>query len=112
TLSHIAEVVPTSDCVVTTRPDILSYFGHRSSTYPPAPWTADADFEAKLRSSGCRYVFSIIATDPNRRLSPLYPLARIPGRFDPVMTCAMPDDSFSGPDPVCALVRLKDDGKP
>jgi hypothetical protein len=108
TLSHLQDVVPASDCVIATRADIVNYFAHRRTAYPPAPQTPEADFAGQLRGTGCHYVFSIIATDPGGHLSPLYPLTRIPGQFDPVMTCAPVDVMSADPDPPCVLVKLKD----
>lgn len=107
TLEQAGSVVPPSDCILATRPDIVNYFARRISTYPPSPSIPDAQFPGQLRSIGCHYLFSIVATDPNRRLAPLYPLGRIPGEFDTVLACAAPDDRYDSPEPVCLLTELK-----
>jgi hypothetical protein len=108
TLQQGAGLVPASDCILASRPDIVNYFAHRMSTYPPPPSTPDVRFEQELRSIGCHYLFSIIATDPNRRLAPLYPLNRIPGGFTARLACAAPDDHYTDPNPVCLLTELSD----
>lgn len=107
TLVQAQAVVPSADCIIATRPDIVNYFAHRISAYPPAPATPDALFARQLRASGCHFVFSIVATDPGRRLSPLYPLPRIPDQFDARLACATPDDRYKEPQPVCLLVELR-----
>jgi hypothetical protein len=107
TLRALPSVVPANDCVIATRPDIVTYFGRRQSTYPPPPWEPDDTFLPRLRMTGCHYLFAIIATDPGHHLSPLYPLLRIAGHYEPVMVCPGPDGGAPTGDPVCALVRLK-----
>ncbi len=72
----ITAEVPDKDCVLATRPDVVSYYAHRFSKRPPLNSVPDPDFGQIARSSGCNYVFGTAFKD-NIFPVALHPLPRL-----------------------------------
>jgi hypothetical protein len=75
-LSRIDREIPRQDCVLSVRPELINYFSHRLSTYPPAGSLSDPEFAKQLKAPGCRYVFMVGRTYGGFPDS-MYPLQRI-----------------------------------
>jgi hypothetical protein len=72
----LPEYVPAGDCVLTIRPELVSYYGHREGRYPPLNSVPDPRFGAALRQLGCRYALGVSGKDRRYPLA-LYPLPRL-----------------------------------
>jgi hypothetical protein len=75
-LSSIVDLVPKDDCVISTRPDLVNYFGRRRSYFPPLSSTKDLYFGRELRAYGCRFVYAQSSVDGRYPVA-MYPLARL-----------------------------------
>jgi len=75
-LRLITSEVPANDCVLSTRPDVISYYAHRFSKRPPLNSVPDPEFGLIARSSGCNYVFGMAFKD-NIFPVALHPIPRL-----------------------------------
>ena len=82
-LERLTEIVRPDECVVSVKPELVEYFAGRLSKAPPLNSVPDAQFSAKLRGLGCRYVLMFAANDPVYPV-PLHPFARIKDQIDVV----------------------------
>jgi len=87
---RISEDVPANDCVISTRPDLINYFGRRRSYFPPLISTPEPYFGRQLRAPGCHFAFGMASIDERYNV-PLYPLGRIgDGKLDVVFYNSIP----------------------
>jgi hypothetical protein len=103
-LQAIAGSVPQNDCVITTRPDLITYFGRRMAMLPPYGYTPEPLFRIQLRDSGCHYVFGLWATNDSYP-QPMYPLSRVQAYAAPLFISSMPGNA-SDTNMVGALMKL------
>jgi hypothetical protein len=82
-LRRMAKIVPADTCVVSVKPELVNYYAHLLSRWPPLTAATDAEFERELRATGCRYVAMIGGVQPALPI-PLYPASRI-GRYSNVI---------------------------
>lgn len=82
-MRRVAEEVPENDCVIGTRPDLVSYFGHRRSYFPPLNSVPDPYFGRQLRAAGCHFAFGMYSIDSRYPL-PLFPIGRFGKNIDVV----------------------------
>ncbi len=106
----IPEAVPENDCIVTTRPDLVIYFGKRISISSPAEAVPEPLFRQMLERIGCHYVFGLFGVNALYP-TPLFPVARIQAWSEPVFVSSLPGDHRGdGPgstEDIAELVRLK-----
>lgn len=102
----IPDAVPESDCVITTRPDIVVYFGRRVSLLPPAEALPESSFRASMQQLGCHYVFGLFGVSVLYP-TPLYPVGRVADVSEPLFVSTLPGMSPGSTEDVAALVRLK-----
>jgi len=88
-MHRISEDVPADDCVISTRPDLINYFGRRRSYFPPLNSTPEPYFGRQLRAPGCHFAFGMASID-ERYAVPLFPLGRIGGKLDIVFYSSIP----------------------
>jgi hypothetical protein len=101
----IPQSVPESDCVIATRPELLSYFGRRRSVVPPLNSVREPFFTAAIRSTGCHYVFGMMGTD-SRFPAPLHPLPRLQSQIEPVFVSASAEPIDGSYPVIAALAKL------
>jgi hypothetical protein len=77
-LPAFAAEVPATECVLSSVPQVVSFFMGRSSRNLPPESADDAVFESALRDSGCRY--AVFAAATARGESAFYPYQRLGGR--------------------------------
>jgi hypothetical protein len=104
-MHRIAEEVPTSDCVIATRPDLISYFGKRRSYFPPLNSAPDPQFGRQLRASGCHYAFGMSSIDQRYPIS-MFPMARIGSNIDVVFYGTIPGESTNKTKLISMLVKM------
>lgn len=104
-MQETGEYVPASDCIISIRPDLLNYYGHRRSEFPPQASMPDPYFIPGLQLTGCRYIFGMSVTD-RRFPTPLYPLPRLGADVKVLYFSSMPDKNENSVDVVAALARL------
>ncbi len=75
-LKLIPDYVPAAGCVISTRPDLVNYFGRRRSTFPPLNSIPDERFIELIHGSGCAYVFGLASANKGYPV-PLHPLQRL-----------------------------------
>lgn len=90
-MRSIAEHVPDSDCVISTRPDLINYYGHRRSVATPLNSVPDPAFGAILRRSGCRFIF-VASTKDSTFPAVFHPLQRLGPHIDVVYESTLRDE--------------------
>jgi hypothetical protein len=104
-LREIREYVPETDCVISTRPDMVSYFAWRRSAAPPPESASAPNFEAAMREAGCHYVFGMIGVS-ERYPRPFYPLPRLESNIEPLFVSTAHALMGGEHPPVAVLARL------
>jgi hypothetical protein len=89
-MRRVAKEVPESDCVIGTRPDLVSYFGRRRSYFPPLNSVPDPYFGRQIRATGCHFAFGMYSID-SRYPVPLFPIGRFGKNIDVVFYNTIPD---------------------
>jgi hypothetical protein len=102
---RIAEEVPADDCVISTRPDLINYFGRRRSYFPPLNSTPEPYFGRQLRAPGCHFAFGMASTD-ERYAVPLFPLGRMGSKLDIVFYSSIPFGSAEKSKLASVLAKL------
>lgn len=105
-LQALTQAVPAGDCVISTRPDFVTYFGHRLAVLPALDSMPEPVFRKALADSGCRYVFGVWATSVSNP-EPLYPLARVQSYADALFVSTLPDDAPGKVIMVGGLMKLR-----
>lgn len=77
-LVQIEHSVPADVCVISVKPELVSYYAHRFSSLPPMESASDADFQRGLRESGCSFVAMLGGVQPTYPTA-MYPSQRIAG---------------------------------
>ena len=75
-LLQIEQSVSADACVISVKPELVSYYAHRFSVLPPTESASDADFQRGLRESGCAYVAMLGGVQPTYPTT-MYPSQRI-----------------------------------
>lgn len=88
-MRRITEDVPANDCVISTRPDLINYFGRRRSYFPPLNSTPDPNFDRQLRAPGCHFVFGMSSADW-RYPATMFPMGRLGKNLDVVFYNSIP----------------------
>lgn len=78
-MRHLAELVPPSECIFSTKPSIVMLYSERMAYVPPNASTSDTDFNEGIKR--CKFAYLIAITSPTYP-SPLYPAARLPNRLN------------------------------
>ncbi len=104
-MRRIAEEVPASDCVISTRPDLINYFSRRRSYFPPLNSARDPYFDRQLRAPGCHFVFGMSSADW-RYPATMFPMARLGKNLDVVYYNSIPSASADRFKLTSMLVRL------
>ncbi len=104
-LLEIREYVPASDCVISTRPDMVDYFGWRRSVPPPPDSISEPYFTAAIRGTGCHYIFGMIGVS-ERYPRPFYPLPRLESNIEPLFVSTAHALMGGEHPPVAVLARL------
>ncbi len=107
-LRLMADYVPAADCVISTRPDLVNYFGRRRSVFPPLNSVPDERFMALIRASGCRYVFGLFSPNPGYPV-PMHPLQRLEGSTEVIYNSTLAEADGRGR-LLAVLARLRDAG--
>ena len=103
-LRSVSDAVPQGDCAISVRPDWINYYARRRSDSPPRNTGPDPYFDARLRATGCRYLFASIFADSNFPV-PMHPLQRIGNQFEVVQYMPMPGAAPSRPLSVLAKLH-------
>ena len=103
-LRHIPDVVPEEDCVISVRADWINYYARRRGDSPPRNTVPDPQFGARLRASGCRYLFASLFADSNFPL-PMHPMQRLGDRFEVLQYMAVPGGVST--QPLSVLTELR-----
>lgn len=98
--------VPASDCVISTRPDLVNYFGRRRSVVPPLNSIPEPYFTVGIRRTGCHFVFAMIGTDSRFPL-PMHPVQRLQSELEPVYVTNAPDEVAASHPVIAALLKLR-----
>ena len=104
-MHRITEDVPVNDCVISTRPDLINYFGRRRSYFPPLNSTQDPYFDRQLRAPGCHFVFGMSSADWRYPVT-MFPLAKLGKNLDVVYYNSIPSASADRFKLTSMLVRL------
>ena len=97
--------IPQQDCVLSVRPELINYFSHRHSTYPPPDSVADPEFAGRLKATGCRYVFMTRRTYTGFP-EPMYPFERLGGKLKVVDSCQLPPARYGNDSWIGVLAKL------
>ena len=104
-LRQIADFVPATECVLSIKPTLVSYFGRRRAVRPPLGQLGQGEFEAELKESGCQYLYLLEGSSPSYPQK-FYPAARLASRLVPIQSAPMYKPGAAGQEVVGALVRF------
>lgn len=87
-MQNVAAEVPVDDCILSTKPPIVSFYSQRISLETPAENLGDQDFLDALRATGCGYILTIPYTSISYA-TVNYPLERMEELATPVMAAGV-----------------------